>query len=379
MPGTEPSKRLRLLSLDGGGVRGLSSLQIIKQLMETIDPDNPPKPCEVFDMIGGTSTGGLVAIMLGRLRMDVDECIDAYTDLSDKIFRKQKHRISLNGTIQGRFDSEELERAIKEVIQEQGFDVNELLKDDANARCKVFVCAVRKEITQPVHFRSYRYPRGGGTLFADTRIWEACRATSAATSFFDPITIGKHKNEFVDGALGNNNPVRSVFTEAATFWDVEGRLPDHLDCLVSVGTGMPSTRPVGDRFWEIAKTLVKIATESESTATRFAEENSLLEDNDRYYRFNVMQGLQGVELENAAAKPTIVAATEAYLEGRQVFKRMKACGEKLDARRSAFSQETQTFQPSSRTDGMSNRPSLPAPGASSVPWQREVCQFDRVE
>jgi patatin-like phospholipase/acyl hydrolase len=49
---------LRLLSLDGGGIRGLSSLMILGRLMETIDASNPPKPCEYFDMIAGTSTGG---------------------------------------------------------------------------------------------------------------------------------------------------------------------------------------------------------------------------------------------------------------------------------------------------------------------------------
>lgn len=55
-----PTHNPRLLAIDGGGVRGLSSLLILKQLMETIDPDaeKPPKPCEYFDMIGGTSTGG---------------------------------------------------------------------------------------------------------------------------------------------------------------------------------------------------------------------------------------------------------------------------------------------------------------------------------
>ena len=49
---------LRLLALDGGGVRGLSSLMVLQQLMEAIDPDAPPKPCKYFHMIGGTSTGG---------------------------------------------------------------------------------------------------------------------------------------------------------------------------------------------------------------------------------------------------------------------------------------------------------------------------------
>ena len=59
-----PESDLRLLALDGGGVRGLSTLQILKQLMDTIDSESPPKPCDYFDMIGGTSTGGLVVTAL---------------------------------------------------------------------------------------------------------------------------------------------------------------------------------------------------------------------------------------------------------------------------------------------------------------------------
>jgi patatin-like phospholipase/acyl hydrolase len=54
---------LRLLCLDGGGIRGLSSLHILKELMEKIDPKCPPKPCDYFDMIGGTSTGGFVLLI----------------------------------------------------------------------------------------------------------------------------------------------------------------------------------------------------------------------------------------------------------------------------------------------------------------------------
>jgi patatin-like phospholipase/acyl hydrolase len=54
MPGSD----LRLLALDGGGVRGLSALMILEQLMDAVDPDAPLKPCDYFDMISGTSTGG---------------------------------------------------------------------------------------------------------------------------------------------------------------------------------------------------------------------------------------------------------------------------------------------------------------------------------
>lgn len=43
---------------DGGGIRGLSSLIIVKHLMKRVNPQNPPRPCDYFDLIGGTSTGG---------------------------------------------------------------------------------------------------------------------------------------------------------------------------------------------------------------------------------------------------------------------------------------------------------------------------------
>jgi patatin-like phospholipase/acyl hydrolase len=94
-----PATDLRLLALDGGGVRGLSSLMILRRLMAAVDPDAPPKPCDYFDMIGGTSTGGLIAVMLGRLRMTVDECIDAYTTLSNRVFKKKTYRVNLKGKL----------------------------------------------------------------------------------------------------------------------------------------------------------------------------------------------------------------------------------------------------------------------------------------
>ena len=54
---------------------------ILRKLMAAVDPASPPKPCDYFDMIGGISTGGLIAIVLGRLRVTVDECIAAHTSL----------------------------------------------------------------------------------------------------------------------------------------------------------------------------------------------------------------------------------------------------------------------------------------------------------
>jgi patatin-like phospholipase/acyl hydrolase len=121
---------LCLLSLDGGGVRGLSTLYILKRILEAINPEDPPKPCDYFHMICGTSTGGLIALMLGRMRLTIDECIAAYEEMSPHIFTKLHHRINLrNGETQGRFDHEALEKGVKSLLMKHGFDPDELLKE----------------------------------------------------------------------------------------------------------------------------------------------------------------------------------------------------------------------------------------------------------
>lgn len=75
--------------------------------------------------------------MLGRLRMSVNDSIDAYLSLSDRIFQKKRHRVTVKGNVQGRFDSEELVRAVKEVIHEQSLHPDALLKDESENSCKV--------------------------------------------------------------------------------------------------------------------------------------------------------------------------------------------------------------------------------------------------
>jgi hypothetical protein len=85
----------RLLSLDGGGVKGVSSLMILEAIMKkvwTIEnpqadyPDEGMKVHQYFQLAAGTSTGGLAAIMLFRLRMYVPEAIKAYEDFAEAIF-----------------------------------------------------------------------------------------------------------------------------------------------------------------------------------------------------------------------------------------------------------------------------------------------------
>jgi len=76
----DETRPLRILALDGGGVRGLSEVLILKNLFQKIDfveerdghgtvEARPLEPWKYFDLICGTSTGGLIALMLGRLKM----------------------------------------------------------------------------------------------------------------------------------------------------------------------------------------------------------------------------------------------------------------------------------------------------------------------
>jgi hypothetical protein len=75
--------------------------------------------------------------MLGRLEMSVDECIDAYCKLSERVFQQTKHRLKLSGRVQGRFDSKELESAIKEILRNRKLEEDTLLKNDSDSNCKV--------------------------------------------------------------------------------------------------------------------------------------------------------------------------------------------------------------------------------------------------
>jgi predicted acylesterase/phospholipase RssA len=186
------------------------------------------------------------------------------------------------------------------------------------------VCATSKETSETVCLTSYRTPRGNSDLLNSARIWEACRATSAATSFFDPIAVGRFGEEFVDGATGANNPVREVWDQAQLVWGPEP-LEGRVKCLVSIGTGVPSLKPFKDDVLHIGETLVAIATETEQTAERFRRERQLLDSTGRYYRFNVVRGLEEIGLEEAAKVKEMAAATRQYIASQEVHKQMQAC------------------------------------------------------
>jgi len=196
------------------------------------------------------------------------------------------------------------------------------------------VCATSAENRDIVHLTSYRSPRHPSDLLDVAKIWEAGRATSAASTFFDPIKIGPYGEEFVDGAAGSNNPVRELWTEAMDMWPVRA-LEGNIKCLVSIGTGQPSLNPFGDTLLDIAKTLTEIATDTERTAEVFLREHQDLARRKCYFRFNVEKGLEDIGLEDSKQRNVIAAATRRYIVSQVVHEHMKTCAENLSTRECA--------------------------------------------
>ncbi|CAN9251458.1 unnamed protein product [Alternaria alternata] len=330
---------LCLLSLDGGGVRGLSALYILKGLMTRLNNERDKaglprvKPCEVFDLIGGTSTGGLIAIMLGRLEMDVDECITSYSELMKAVFEKKSSwlRISRHGKVKAQFDSAKLKSAVDEAISKTPASSADAFNDGKARGCRTFVCATAKETAGITRLRSYALLDEGEI---PATIGEAALATSAATGFFDPVLIGAR--QFVDGALGANNPVDEVEGEAANIWTPDtGDLKPLVKCFVSIGTGHPGKKALEDNIVKfLSKSLVGIATETEETERKFIARWAKHYDEKRYFRFNVDQGLQEVGLAEYKEQGRMQAATDEYLRHQGQKFRVRDCVENLQQKQS---------------------------------------------
>ncbi|KAJ6259294.1 hypothetical protein Dda_6193 [Drechslerella dactyloides] len=121
---------LRLLSLDGGGVKGYSSLLLLQELMYRVFIEingRPPQmheiplPCDHFDLIGGVGTGGLIALMLGRLRMDIESCKHHWVKMTKRVFETDKRiaGIPYKTTF---YKASKLESVIREIVREYTVD-----------------------------------------------------------------------------------------------------------------------------------------------------------------------------------------------------------------------------------------------------------------
>lgn len=175
--------------------------------------------------------------------------------------------------------------------------------------------------------------RRGNDLREVAKIWEVARATSAATSFFDPITIAGEK--FTDGATGANNPINHLWAEAEDVFsrDPDWKLEDHIQCLVSIGTGQQDLTAFDESITKLfTDTLVSIATNSDATADLFQKHHSQLFRNRVAFRYNVDRGLEAIGLEEASKANDIRAASRRYIQMQEVFSSISDCTLRLKAK-----------------------------------------------
>ena len=301
---------------DGGGVRGYSMLIILQDLMHRVfvetenrapKREEVPKPCDHFDLIAGTGTGGLIAIMLGRLRLDLETCMDVYVRMTRRVFETDKTiaGIPYKSTL---FKASKLEEAIQQCVREhtifedegndgtaaggrefggmspvspnnprrstslrsqttlqsprtsrpdslispglnnQWGNPNASLYDGRENRTKTAVTAVFEKTPMngnSVLLRSYD-SRREPAVSPEITIWQAGRATSATGLAFKPIKVQLHT--FHDEGAGKYNPSPQILEEAAVN-EWPGR---EVGIFVSIGTGKRpgGSSTSGHEWWE---------------------------------------------------------------------------------------------------------------------------------
>ena len=184
------------------------------------------------------------------------------------------------------------------------------------------VIAVRQNNTQPAILRSYSNPHTTELLYDECRIWESCRATSAATTFFDPITIGKYQQTFLDGGVLYNNPLPLVFREAKNIW------PDRQAMVLSIGTGSPPNIPFKGNLKNIVEAMKAILFQIDTTADEFHHNHPDMVRGLGLFRFNAT-GLEAIGLAEHEKRGSIADATQTYLDHGETATKLESCIEVL--------------------------------------------------
>jgi hypothetical protein len=185
------------------------------------------------------------------------------------------------------------------------------------------VTAVLHDTGTPVLLRNYM-PRQD--QHRDPTIVQAARATSAAPLFFKPLkaVFQGLEEEYCDAGLGYNNPISLLMDEAAELW--QGR---QFGCILSIGTGYPKIVGAGPSLVGLLRKTIDIATDAEKIAEdvrkgwdRYSRQLSAV-----YFRFNVEQGLEDVQLDEYRKFGRVSAMTLHYLSKSRVRKDVDRCAE----------------------------------------------------
>lgn len=233
------SKPKRILSLDGGGIRGALSLGYLKKI-ETIlrKKENNPNYVlsDYFDLIGGTSTGAIIASLLA-LGKPVDEIKDMYMELGGEIFAGKRNWWNPLETYRF-FKSEFSEKSLVKNLKKYLGDITL-----GSERIKTGLCIVAKRADTNSTWFFLNHPKG---LFYESNqnipLWQLLRASSAAPSYFIPQSIDIGNGEiaaFVDGgvSMANNPSLNLLMIATMKGFPFKWKLGEENLKLVSIGTG----------------------------------------------------------------------------------------------------------------------------------------------
>ena len=200
----------RILSIDGGGIRGIIPAVVLAELEQRTGR----AISDCFDLIAGTSTGGIIALALtrpdarGRPQYSAADVAGFYEDLGPAIFaRDALHRAATLDSLAGpRFDSAALRRALAEYFGDTR--LSEALRD-------VLVTSYDIERREPFFFKSH-YARTRADR--DFAMRDVGAATAAGPTYFEPVRIETQDHvgyrALVDGGVFANNPTMCAWVEA---------------------------------------------------------------------------------------------------------------------------------------------------------------------
>ncbi|KIM21669.1 hypothetical protein M408DRAFT_80229, partial [Serendipita vermifera MAFF 305830] len=307
--------------IDAGGPRGISQLEILKHAMDKLSDDadddfthDTKRPCEVFAMIGGTGTGGLIAILLVVLKMTANEALETFTDIVNKVF-KDADRSPIKQT-------ERLKQAISEILSKRQVlpDTKLVLPNGTPPSCRLYVPVVDKKNTgSPVILTNYVDRRGPATTLT---ISEAMIATCASPPMFSPVKVVKDYSriEYISADLGLCNPIREIIEGAHSAFGDDATVI----CALSLGCGNSGVNifPDSPQATALVTFLKRIALDGERKAQEVA---SHMEKLALYHRFSVTYGMEISEEESWKKVEDIGAHTHNYMNDGEVAATMDQC------------------------------------------------------
>jgi predicted acylesterase/phospholipase RssA len=239
----------RILALDGGGLRGILSLALLKKIEDILrhrhGGDVEFRLCHYFDLIAGTSTGAIIAAALA-LGWTVAELRAKYMELGALVFRKSLLR---HGLLRAKYDEAKLIAELKKVYGAKTTLGGAELQTGLLVMTKRIDTGSPWPISNNPAGRYFNIRPKGVVGNGDYPLWQVVRASTAAPAFFDPesITISRAPGskamtgEFIDGGVSpfNNPALMSVMYATMAGYQVAWPIGADKLLVVSVGTGAP--------------------------------------------------------------------------------------------------------------------------------------------